>query len=66
MGGAFRTYRGDEWRIKVKPKESRRLARPRHRWEDDIKMNVQENEGGMGWIYLAQDRDRWWAVVTRR
>jgi len=39
--------------------------RPRHRWEDNIKMDLQEvGCGGMDWIKLAQDRDRWWAVVN--
>jgi hypothetical protein len=42
----------------------RPLGRPRHRWED-IKMDLQEVEGGsMGWIELAQDRDRWLAFVN--
>jgi hypothetical protein len=37
----------------------------RHRWEDNIKMDLQE-AGGVGrgdWMELAQDRDRWWALV---
>jgi len=38
---------------------------PRHRWEDNIKMDLQEvGCGGMDWIDLAQDRDRWWALVN--
>ena len=42
-----------------KPEGKRPLGRPRHRWEDNIKMDLQEVEfGGMGWIELAQDRDR--------
>jgi len=37
----------------------------RHRWEDDIKVELQEvGCGGMDWIELAQDRDRWRALVT--
>jgi hypothetical protein len=41
------------------------LVRPRHRWEDNIKMDLQEMEcGGMDWIELAQDRDRWRALVN--
>jgi len=37
----------------------RPLGRPRHRWEDNIKMDLQEvGCGGMHWIELAQDRDR--------
>jgi hypothetical protein len=41
------------------------LGRPRHRREDNIKMNLQEVEwGGMDWIDLAQDKDRWRALVN--
>ena len=40
------------------------FGRPRHRWEDSIKMNLQEVGGGMGRIDLSQDKDRWWAVVN--
>jgi len=43
----------------------RPLERPRHRWKDDIKMDLQEvGWEGMDWIALAQDRDRWWALVN--
>jgi hypothetical protein len=53
-------------RILVGKLEGRRLlGRPRHRWEDNIKMDVREiGWGGMDWIYLAQDRDRWRALVN--
>ena len=38
--------------------------RPRHRWEDNIKMDLQEVGGSCGdWMELAQDRDRWRALV---
>jgi hypothetical protein len=48
-----------------KPEGKRALGRPRHRWEDNIKMEFQEvGCGGMGWIELAQDRDRWRALVN--
>jgi hypothetical protein len=41
------------------------LGRPRHKWEDNIKMDLQEvGCGGMDWIKLAQDRDRWQALVN--
>jgi len=41
------------------------LGRPRCRWEDNIKMDLQEvGCGGMDWIDLAQDRDRWRALVN--
>ena len=43
----------------------RPLGRHRHRWEDNIKMVLQEVRcGGMDWIELAQDRDRWRALVN--
>ena len=43
----------------------RPLGRPRRRWEDNIKMDVQKvGYGGMDWIDLAQDRDRWRAVLN--
>ena len=43
----------------------RPLGRPRGVWEDNIKMDLQEvGCGGMGWIELAQDRDRWRALVN--
>ena len=48
-----------------KPEGKRSLGRPRHRWEDNIKMDLQElGCGGMDWIELAQDRDRWRALVN--
>ena len=43
----------------------RSLERPGHRWEDNIKMDLQEvGRGGMDWIDPAQDRDRWRALVN--
>jgi hypothetical protein len=48
-----------------KPEGNRPLGRPRRRRDHDIKMDLQEVEcGGMGWIDLAQDRDRWQALVN--
>ena len=47
-----------------KPEGKRTLGRPRCRWEDNIKMDLQEvGCGGMDWINMAQDRDRWRALV---
>jgi hypothetical protein len=54
------------YRILVgKPGGKRPLGRPRRRWEDNIKMDFQDAGcGGMDWIGLAQDRDRWRALVN--
>jgi hypothetical protein len=52
------------YRISVGRPEGRRpLGRPRRRWEDNIKMDLQEVGWAMDWIDLAQDRDRWRALV---
>jgi hypothetical protein len=41
------------------------IERPRHRWEENIKMDFQEvGRGGMDWIVLAGNRDRWRALVN--
>ena len=56
--GAYRVLVG-------KPEGKRPLVRPRHRWEVNIKMDLQEAGcGGMDWIEVAQDRDRWQALVN--
>jgi hypothetical protein len=48
-----------------KPERKRPLGRPRRRWEDSMKMDLQEvGCGGMDWIDLAQDRDTWWEPVS--
>jgi hypothetical protein len=48
-----------------KPEGKRPLGIPRRTWEDNIKLDLQEvGCGGMEWIELAQDRDRWWALVN--
>jgi len=48
-----------------KPKGKRPLGRPRYRWEDNIKMDLQEvGCGGMDWIERGQDRDRWRTLVN--
>ena len=48
-----------------KPEGKRPLGRPRPRWEDNIMMDLQEVGGGFeDWMELAQDRDRWRALVS--
>ena len=48
-----------------KPEGKRLLGRPRHRWEDNIKMDHQEvGREGMDRIDLVQDVDKWWAFVN--
>jgi hypothetical protein len=47
-----------------RPEGRRLLGRPRRRWEDNIIMDLQELGWGVDWIELAQDRDRWRAVVN--
>jgi hypothetical protein len=48
-----------------KPEGKRQLGRPRRRWEDNIKMDLQEVGGGCGdWMELAQDRDRSTSIPT--
>ena len=48
-----------------KPEGKRPLGRPRRRWEDNIKTDLQEVGGGCGdWMALAQDRDSWRALVS--
>jgi len=56
-GGIYRVLVGETW-----GKEP--LGRPRHRWDDNIKIGLQEMEfRGMDWIELAHGRDRCWAYV---
>ena len=48
-----------------KPEGKRPLGKPRRRWEDNIKMDLQEVGGGCGdWMELAQDKDRWRELVS--
>ena len=68
MGGARGAYgegRG-VYRVLVgKPEGKRPLGGPRRRWEDNIKMDFQEVGGDCGdWMELAQDRDKWRALVS--
>ena len=54
------------YRVLVGKSEGKRpLGRSRRRWEDNIKMDLQEVEcGGMHWMELVQDRDRWLVLVN--
>jgi hypothetical protein len=48
-----------------RPKGKRPLRRPRHRWEDNIKLDLREiGINGANWIQLAKDRVQWWAFVN--
>ena len=47
-----------------KSEGKRPLGRPRHRWGDNIKMDLKEVGWGMDWIDLAQDTDRWQSLVN--
>jgi hypothetical protein len=68
MGWACCAYRWGEglYRFLVgKPEGRRPLRRPRRRWVDNIRLDLQEMGWGyMGWIGLAQDRDRWWPLAS--
>jgi hypothetical protein len=69
MDGARRTYGGEKryvyWILVGRSEGKRPLGRSRRRWEDNIKMGFQEvGCGGMDWIELDQDRERWRAVVN--
>jgi hypothetical protein len=44
--------------------EGRRLGRPRRRWDDNIKMDLQDVRWGMDYIDVDQDKDRWRALVN--
>jgi hypothetical protein len=54
------------YKILVRKLERKRpLGRPRHRWEDYIKINLQEvGCEAKAWIDVAQDGDRWWALAN--
>ena len=56
--GAYRVLVG-------KPEEKRPLGRPRHRWENSIKMDLQEMRlGSLDWIDVAESRDGWRVVMN--
>ena len=56
---------GENGDLVEKPRGKRQLGKTRRRWEDNIKMDLGKvRRGGMDWIDLAQDRDRWRAHVN--
>ena len=68
VDGACGTYgegRGVHRVLVGKPEGKRPLGRPKCRWEDNIKMDLQEVGGGGDWMELAQDRDMWQALVNK-
>ena len=68
MGGACSACgerRGGYGVLGGKPEGKRPLGKPRRRWDDNIKIDLQEvGCGYMDWIDLAQDRDRWRTLVN--
>ena len=67
MGRACGAYGGGErceQGSSGEPEGKRPLGRPRRRWEDNIKMDLQEVGWSGDWMELAQDRDRWRALVN--
>jgi len=60
MGEGRGVHRG----LVGKPKGKWPFGRPRRRWEENIKMDLREVGGGGYWMELAQDRDRWRALVN--
>jgi hypothetical protein len=68
MGGACSTHGEGRFAYRVlvrKPEGKRPLGRPRRRWEENVRMDLQEMGCGCeDWIELAQDRDKWWTLVS--
>ena len=65
MGGTCGTYGGVHKVSVGKPEGKIPLGRPRRRWEDNIKMDLEEVVRGSGdWMELTQDRYRWRALVS--
>jgi hypothetical protein len=67
VGGTCGEYGGGERCAQGSSEETegkRPMGRPRRRWEDNIKMDLQEFGGSGDWMELAQDRDRWRTLVN--
>jgi len=62
--GAYGEGRGVHRVLVGKPEGKRPLGRPIPRWKDNIKTDLPELGGGGDWMELAQDRDRWQALVN--
>jgi len=64
--GVSSSYGRGAYRVLVgRPERKRQLGRPRHRYDDNVKLDLQDvGWGGMEQIGLAQDRDVWWALVN--
>ena len=66
MDGTCSAYGGEKRLFRVlvgKPKGNRLLGRPRRKWEDNIKMDLQKVRcRSMDWLELAQYREMWWAL----
>jgi hypothetical protein len=63
LGGAGDLALRRRGEIGVGKHEGRRtLGRYRRKWEVKIRMGLEKWDGGMCWIYLARDRDKWWAI----
>jgi len=65
MGGACSTYVESSGVYRGKSEGNSPFGRPRHSWENNMKMGLQEvGCGGMDWMDLAEDMDRWWTLVN--
>jgi hypothetical protein len=67
MRRAYSTYwgkRGAYWILVLRPEGQRPFGRSRHRWEDNIKMDLQSVGWGIAWIEVAQNSDRGRALVN--
>jgi len=62
----MRERKGVYWALVGKPERKKPLGRPRHRWEETIKLDLQEVDYGvMNLIDLAQDRDKWRGLANK-
>jgi hypothetical protein len=59
--GERQMHEGFWWR---NLRETDHLKKPRRKWEDNIEIDLQGIGGGVDWIHLAQDTDKWWSVVN--